>query len=1214
MSQTTSSVAGLRGSVYLYVKFLFTILFLSTYYCSSMNALSQHFFLNVALAAHRLQRSLLLALLAMLFIVAPAKLSAQVNAYTARAGATATNFAYSTITDGRVVASGDTLDDQVLSRIPLGFEVNFNGRLQSTISVSVNGFAGFDVSSELNPLPFTTDGFKDIVAAFGTDVSGMAVSRLITRTSGTAPNRSFVVQWQNFTGSAFSNRGDRRKDTLNFQIRIDENGTVSASYGRLSFASVLYSSFVQVGLKGRAATDLATRIVEQSSEMLRSPWLSSKAGRGEQDVCTLGSERDAVTNEQKVSAFPAEGFAFAWLPASAVTGMLQGGMTMGMTMGMTGAQSLSPVQLASPATGVTFALPGTLRWQPLEGATAYRLQIADNAELNEPLVDIPVSVTQFFVRPSLLSPRDGSQYFWAVQAQRGDQILPRSDVRSWRTQLLPRTRQATQRMFFQGQRVSFIIYPEFYTFPSEGINQTVPMEMVADSGDIAGTNTPRRFTVTEARITSATSLTITMTVPEGAQTGTWGLATSGDTAGRERNLFTIRPQDQPPVTSGFSPRVHGFKFDNSEESVWNRSIWGGIDYSSAAFPAEVQALNARSSDFPSWVDYVGAWERRNSRSAFTDAERKQPRREVVVAWRREKTKWGGSCHGFATSALAAWAGLYTFDKPAFELDVNPTLRTLINRNQIFQDNPKTGLEDDGTPNSTVRQIIESWKLPRGQHFEVGTYNVINGESKGAHALVPYRITSTVRPDGDIIDSVFCYDMNFPGVMDSAIAVNRTRNTWAWWGLLNSNERTGDRPWSGNAETASLVADGTALTNWVVTQNSVQAAPALASKGNVLSSVANAGTGSTAEDDSFIINFGDDDTTRTASTPFARLTNRLGQRIESRGSLSLRPQIPDASVVRPISTSANVVATGFNVPRYTAENFRLNYTPNAAQRTNSIGWDIGRFGLYGEFTTNLPASTPAASLTPVTFAYDRSSDYVKTIASQPLSDAGFALYKTDPTDSLYTNYVQLSDFSFNANDSLDMQLVGDGSSFVLTNYASTAKRFDIYLERYDSTAFESVAIPARARQTYVVYDWNRLKSCDVQVLMDRRLAGKPDTAYFLRQAGRIQTSVREGSRVAGSTAPTEHHLSIAPNPASDLASVRYVLYDAASVQTVRIELVNMVGVQVAPAVELRQFAGQHTYELDTRSLPVGAYLCRLTITGSSNGAARTVETRLVNIVR
>jgi len=1069
-------------------------------------------------------------------------------------------------------------------------------------------------------VPLASDADKDLIVPFASDISGSAASRIVVQTSGTAPNRAFVAQWQNFTGLRFLNaRTTGAKDTINFQVRIDENGMVSVSYGRMSFAATEYSNDVQVGLKGRTSSDLQTRVVEPPTDRQTLPWGNSRRGSEALDLC-----RVAITTGESgraLAGVPPVGLVFAWLPAGvslgASAGMSGGGGTGGM-MSMMPATASTAAQLQLPANGAMFALPGTVRWNAVEGATAYRVVVADNADLNEPLIDVPVSGTQFFVRTSTLNPTAGAQYFWAVQAQRGEQVLPRSEVRSWRTLLEPRVRQATQRMFYQGQTVTFSLFPEFFTFPANTVGQTLPVVFMADSGNVGGTaNTPTRFSVTEARVVSSTALTITMTVPESAQIGTWGISLSGDTAtdARQRNLFTIRPADNPPVTSGFNPRVHGFKFDNSEESVWNQSVWGGIDYSSSAFPAEVQALNARSSDFPSWADYTAAWERRNSRSAFTDAERRQPRREVVTAWRREKTKWGGSCHGFATTALAAWAGIYTFDRPVFELDVNPTLRTLINRNQIFQDNPKTGNEDDGTPNSAVRQIIESWKRPRSEHFEVGTYNIVNGESKGAHALVPYRITTTLRPDGDIIDSVYCYDMNFPGAMDSAIAVNRTRNTWTWWGLLNSNERAGDQPWRGSAETASFVADGTAGTNWLVAQNTVQPAAAqagaLAAKPNARAAVANTpSSGAAASDELFQISFGDDDTTSTASTPFARLTNRLNQRIESRGALSLRPQIPDASLVRPISTSANAVANGFNVPAFTAERFRLEYTPNAVGRVNALGWDIGRYGLYTEFSTNLPAS-PTPALTPVTLEYNRATDYVKIVATQPLNNAGLAVYKNDPTDSLWTNYIQLDNYELAANDSVDVQLLGDGASFTITNFGA-AKRFGMYLERYDSTAFSNILLPARSRQTYIVEDWNVLRTCDIQVFMDRGLRGRPDTTYFLRRAGRVQTSVQDGARTASNgvstLVPTPHHLSITPNPATNEASVRYVLFEPS---WVTVEIADVLGHQVMTVFEGKQGAGRHTVEYHTQHLSPGTYICRVIV---SHGVQRSTETRLLNVVR
>ncbi|MDB5033244.1 MAG: hypothetical protein JWQ98_485 [Chlorobi bacterium] len=81
--------------------------------------------------------------------------------------------------------------------------------------------------------------------------------------------------------------------------------------------------------------------------------------------------------------------------------------------------------------------------------------------------------------------------------------------------------------------------------------------------------------------------------------------------------------------------------------------------------------------------------------------------------------------------------------------------------------------------------------------------------------------------------------------------------------------------------------------------------------------------------------------------------------------------------------------------------------------------------------------------------------------------------------------------------------------------------------------------------------------------------------------------------------------ISPNPFASSAVIRYSVPSGAG--NVRLELIDLLGRTVATVVDGPVESGRQTAMLSGGDLPVGAYLCRLTVTGASGTASSVVQT-------
>ena len=237
----------------------------------------------------------------LLILVGP--LSAQVPGYSF----SESTITYTPITGGTVHNAG-TWDDNNFLNIPIGFTFRFDGTDFTALSIQANGWIRFGttIANSYTPISGAPAG-TPLISGFGRDLQAIAgVGEIRSQLVGTAPNRTFVIQWLG------ARKWNAAGDNFNFQIRLNEGGGVPANQSVQVFYGTNVSnatgSFVQVGLRGINNTLFNNRTTA---------WTGSTAG--------------AVNNAtQAVAALtvPPNGLAYTWTPPSPCVGAPSPGNTL----------------------------------------------------------------------------------------------------------------------------------------------------------------------------------------------------------------------------------------------------------------------------------------------------------------------------------------------------------------------------------------------------------------------------------------------------------------------------------------------------------------------------------------------------------------------------------------------------------------------------------------------------------------------------------------------------------------------------------------------------------------------------------------------------------------------------------------------------------------------------------------------------------------------
>lgn len=163
---------------------------------------------------------------------------------------------YSAITGTGVFAS-TTWDDNVAT-LTIPFTFTFNNVGYTSVSVNSNGYVTFGITSSTttNFTPISsTETYRGCISAFGRDLINNVADVTYT-TSGSSPNRVFIIQWNNarrfYLGA--------RNGNYNFQIRLNETTNVVQVVYNVATSTYATTLTHQIGLRGSANSDYLNRV------------------------------------------------------------------------------------------------------------------------------------------------------------------------------------------------------------------------------------------------------------------------------------------------------------------------------------------------------------------------------------------------------------------------------------------------------------------------------------------------------------------------------------------------------------------------------------------------------------------------------------------------------------------------------------------------------------------------------------------------------------------------------------------------------------------------------------------------------------------------------------------------------------------------------------------------------------------------------------------
>ncbi len=252
--------------------------------------------------------------------------------------------AYTPIVGGTVHGVA-TNDDTLFPAIAIGFTFTYNDTPYTQVGICSNGYIVMGLTSGTSCAvytPISSTTYNNLVSALGRDLQGNTTTgELRSQTQGSAPNRTYTVQWKSYRKYAATG------DDFNFQITLYETtNVVEVKYG--AFTVNATSSTPQVGIKGGSNSDFNNR-------KTTTDWTASTAGTLNTDTMTLST-----------SVKPPSDLTFRWTPPVVATPP-------------NCATSFSPANLATNVSGAAI-----LSWASGGGApTGYRISAGtDNPPTN----------------------------------------------------------------------------------------------------------------------------------------------------------------------------------------------------------------------------------------------------------------------------------------------------------------------------------------------------------------------------------------------------------------------------------------------------------------------------------------------------------------------------------------------------------------------------------------------------------------------------------------------------------------------------------------------------------------------------------------------------------------------------------------------------------------------------------------------------------------
>jgi hypothetical protein len=352
------------------------------------------------------------------------KSSSQINYSFTAAGGT-----YTPITGGTAVtlvnagvSNATTTDEGYANNIPLGFTLNYNGVNYTAAHINTNGFIAFGTpftqangyyENDLSAGPVAFPDVRPVIAPLWDDLDLTGSNNITYLTSGAAPNRVFTVQYSNvlwdYSGTAgpvisFQVKFYETSNIIQFIYQQEASPVVNTSLGAsIGITAVGTGSSNFLSLSDAGASPTASTIVSTDT-------ISVKPATGQvytfTPVSCFAPANSQVTNIASASA------TFSWDAVTGATGYeysvstsviepVSGTATTATSVNLT---TLTPASVnylyvrtncgssfsvwvrkivipctinTAPANNATnVAVPTTISWSPVAGATGYNIMFS----------------------------------------------------------------------------------------------------------------------------------------------------------------------------------------------------------------------------------------------------------------------------------------------------------------------------------------------------------------------------------------------------------------------------------------------------------------------------------------------------------------------------------------------------------------------------------------------------------------------------------------------------------------------------------------------------------------------------------------------------------------------------------------------------------------------------------------------------------------------
>ncbi len=252
------------------------------------------------------------------------------------------------------IASSTTSDDATYTSKAIGFTFNYNGTNFTTVSISDNGNVRMGASANTSYTPLSSNG--NTIAAMGQDQNGNGSGALLVQTIGIAPNRTYVIQWQNY-------QRYNELDTYNYQVRLNETtNTINIVYGAFTVSTNTSRTTTQVGLTGTATSDFNDRT---------GSFPATTAGSANSATVTINSTA-VPTNGQTLTFTPPACAA----PAPTASSVTTNSASVAFTTVSGDTYTITTTPASTPATQTVSASPVTV--SGLNPGTTYTVNLVRN--------------------------------------------------------------------------------------------------------------------------------------------------------------------------------------------------------------------------------------------------------------------------------------------------------------------------------------------------------------------------------------------------------------------------------------------------------------------------------------------------------------------------------------------------------------------------------------------------------------------------------------------------------------------------------------------------------------------------------------------------------------------------------------------------------------------------------------------------------------------